>query len=88
MESQIIELHKSQRKIFEYQPDFHNEDSENSQIVLDMLQTLNKKFRQTIVMITHDSEAAAIASRILEMRDGRILNRVKNLFYAVEPTSL
>jgi putative ABC transport system ATP-binding protein len=65
-----------------------NLDSENSQIVLDMLQTLNKKFRQTIVMITHDSEAAAIASRILEMRDGRILNRVKNLFYAVEPTSL
>ena len=65
-----------------------NLDSENSQIVLDMLQTLNKKHRQTIVMITHDSEAAATASRILEMRDGRILNRVKNLFYAVEPTSL
>lgn len=65
-----------------------NLDSENSQIVLDMLQTLNKQFRQTIVMITHDSEAAATASRILEMRDGRILNRVKNLFYAVEPTSL
>lgn len=65
-----------------------NLDSENSQIVLDMLQTLNRKFRQTIVMITHDSEAAATASRILEMRDGRILNRVKNLFYAVEPTSL
>jgi len=65
-----------------------NLDTENSQIVLDMLQTLNKKHRQTIVMITHDSEAAATASRILEMRDGRILNRVKNLFYAVEPTSL
>ncbi len=65
-----------------------NLDSENSLMVLDMLQTLNKKYRQTIVMITHDSEAAATASRILEMRDGRILNRVKNLFYAVEPTSL
>jgi len=65
-----------------------NLDSENSQMVLEMLQNLNRKYRQTIVMITHDPEAAATASRILEMRDGRILNRVQNLFYAVEPTSL
>lgn len=65
-----------------------NLDSENSQMVLEMLQRLNQEYRQTIVMITHDPEAAATASRILEMRDGRILNRVKNLFYAVEPSSL
>jgi putative ABC transport system ATP-binding protein len=65
-----------------------NLDSENSQMVLDMLRHLNQRYRQTVVMITHDSEAAATASRILEMRDGRILNRVRNLFYAVEPTVL
>ncbi len=65
-----------------------NLDSENSQMVLEMLRHLNQRYRQTIVMITHDSEAAATASRILEMRDGRILNRVRNLFYAVEPTVL
>ena len=63
-----------------------NLDSENSQMVLQMLQDLNRKFRQTIVMITHDPDAASMASRILEMRDGRILNRVKNLYYAIEPT--
>jgi len=63
-----------------------NLDSENSQMVLHMLQDLNRKFRQTIVMITHDPDAASMASRILEMRDGRILNRVKNLYYAIEPT--
>ena len=63
-----------------------NLDSENSQMVLQMLQDLNRKYRQTIVMITHDPDAASMASRILEMRDGRILNRVKNLYYAIEPT--
>lgn len=65
-----------------------NLDSENSQMVLEMLQSLNRQSRQTIVMITHDPEAAAAASRMLEMRDGRILNRVRNLFYAVEPTGV
>jgi putative ABC transport system ATP-binding protein len=65
-----------------------NLDSENSQMVLQMLQDLNRRYKQTIVMITHDPDAAATASRMLEMRDGRILNRVKNLFYAVEPSSL
>lgn len=65
-----------------------NLDSENSQMVLEMLQSLNRQYRQTIVMITHDPEAAAAASRMLEMRDGRILNRVRNLFYAVEPTGV
>jgi putative ABC transport system ATP-binding protein len=63
-----------------------NLDSENSQMVLQMLQDLNRKYNQTIVMITHDPDAASMASRILEMRDGRILNRVKNLYYAIEPT--
>ena len=61
-----------------------NLDSDNSQMVLQMLQDLNLKYKQTIIMITHDSEAASTASRIVEMRDGRILNRVQNLFYAME----
>ncbi len=50
-----------------------NLDSENSVVVLDMLQKLNREFRQTIVMITHNPEAAAIASRTIEMRDGAIV---------------
>lgn len=65
-----------------------NLDSKNSQMVLQMLQDLNRKFNQTIVMITHDPEAASVASRMLEMRDGRILNRVKNLVYAVDSSTL
>lgn len=50
-----------------------NLDSENSEIVLDMLQKLNRELRQTIVMITHNPEAAAVAARIIEMRDGHIV---------------
>jgi putative ABC transport system ATP-binding protein len=50
-----------------------NLDTENSTIVLDMLRELNREFRQTIVMITHNPEAATVASRTIEMRDGMIV---------------
>jgi putative ABC transport system ATP-binding protein len=50
-----------------------NLDSENSEIVLNMLQKLNREFQQTIVMITHNPEAAAVANRTIEMRDGQIV---------------
>ncbi len=50
-----------------------NLDSENSAAVLQMLAELNKQLRQTIVMITHNPEAAAVAERIIEMRDGLIV---------------
>lgn len=59
-------------------------DSDNSQIILQMLQELNLRYGQTLIMITHDPEAASTARRIIEMRDGKILNRVENLFYAME----
>ncbi|MCG3163585.1 MAG: putative ABC transporter ATP-binding protein YknY [Acidobacteria bacterium] len=50
-----------------------NLDTENSTIVLDMLRKLNRELNQTVVMITHNPEAAAIASRTIEMRDGMIV---------------
>jgi putative ABC transport system ATP-binding protein len=59
-------------------------DSENSRMVLKMLRDLNSEYGQTIIIITHDPEAAATADRVIEMRDGKILNRVQNMFYAVE----
>jgi putative ABC transport system ATP-binding protein len=51
-----------------------NLDTENSKIVLEMFQGLNQKFGQTIVMITHNPEAAAACSRIIQMRDGRVVD--------------
>jgi len=49
-----------------------NLDTENSQIVLNMFRDLNKEFRQTIIMITHNPEAAAVCSRTIRMRDGLV----------------
>lgn len=51
-----------------------NLDTENSDIVLNMFRELNEKFDQTIIMITHNPEAAAVASRIVRMRDGLIVD--------------
>ncbi|MBS1811527.1 MAG: ABC transporter ATP-binding protein [Acidobacteria bacterium] len=51
-----------------------NLDSENSDIVLKMLVQLNRDLGQTIVMITHNPEAAGIARRKILMRDGQIVS--------------
>lgn len=51
-----------------------NLDTENSQIVLDMFRELNEKFGQTIIMITHNPEAAAVCSRTIRMRDGHVVD--------------
>ncbi|HQZ95888.1 MAG TPA: ABC transporter ATP-binding protein [Pyrinomonadaceae bacterium] len=50
-----------------------NLDTENSQIVLEMFRELNEKFNQTIIMITHNPEAAEACSRTIQMRDGHIV---------------
>jgi len=53
-----------------------NLDSKNSDIVLGMLRQLNQELQQTIVMITHNPEAAAYAHRVVHMRDGVIVDGV------------
>jgi len=50
-----------------------NLDTENSLAVLNMIRGLNKTFGQTVLMITHNPEAAAVADRTIHMRDGRIV---------------
>lgn len=50
-----------------------NLDSENSEIVLKMFRDLNDRFNQTIIMITHNPEAAAACQRVIQMRDGHIV---------------
>ena len=50
-----------------------NLDSENSAIVINMFQELNFRFNQTIIMITHNPEAAQMCRRIVQMRDGQIV---------------
>jgi putative ABC transport system ATP-binding protein len=52
-----------------------NLDTENSRVVLDLLRGLNDRLGQTILMITHNPEAAAYGHSIVHMRDGRIVER-------------
>jgi putative ABC transport system ATP-binding protein len=53
-----------------------NLDTKNSEAVLGMLRQLNKEFGQTIVMITHNPEAAAYGDTVVHMRDGVIVDGV------------
>jgi putative ABC transport system ATP-binding protein len=56
-----------------------NLDTENSAVVLNMFQELNYRFNQTIIMITHNPEAAAMCKRIVQMRDGQIVEPAQNV---------
>ena len=50
-----------------------NLDSKTSADVLGLLKTTNQKFHQTLVMITHNSEIAQLADRIIRIEDGKIV---------------
>ena len=49
-----------------------NLDSRNSQEIMELLKLSNKKYGQTLVMITHDENLALQADRIIAIEDGRI----------------
>ena len=51
-----------------------NLDTKSSEAVLQLLASLNKDLGQTIVMITHNPEAAAYGHRVLHMRDGLVVD--------------
>ncbi len=48
-------------------------DSKNSEIVLKMFQELNKRLKQTILLVTHNPELASYTNRLIEMRDGLVV---------------
>jgi putative ABC transport system ATP-binding protein len=50
-----------------------NLDTKNSEAVLEMLRISNREFHQTVLMITHNQDAAMIGDRILHMRDGEMV---------------
>lgn len=49
-----------------------NLDSRNSQEIMELLKLSNRKYGQTLVMITHDENLALQADRIIAIEDGRI----------------
>ena len=59
-----------------------NLDTKNSDAVLAMLRRSNQELGQTVLMITHNLEAAAIADRIIQIRDGQILSNTLTQYAA------
>jgi lipoprotein-releasing system ATP-binding protein len=53
-----------------------NLDTKSSDTVLGLLRSLNKDLGQTIVMITHNPEAAEYGNRVLHMRDGEVVDGI------------
>jgi len=50
-----------------------NLDAEGSKEVTDLLRELNRRYQQTMVVVSHDAEVAAACDRTLHMRDGQFL---------------
>ncbi|MCL2036778.1 MAG: ABC transporter ATP-binding protein [Oscillospiraceae bacterium] len=55
-----------------------NLDSKNSQYIMDLLQLSNKKYNQTLIIITHDENIALQADRIIGIEDGKISRDTRN----------
>lgn len=51
-----------------------NLDTKNGKIIMDIIKNLNKKKNVTVVLVTHDPATAEYADKIIQMRDGRILD--------------
>jgi len=50
-----------------------NLDSKNSQEIVELLKLSNKKYNQTLIVITHDENIALQANRVIAIEDGRII---------------
>jgi putative ABC transport system ATP-binding protein len=55
-----------------------NLDSETGATILGLLKQLSVEEGKTMILITHDPDAAAIAHRIIRLRDGRVVQEVRN----------
>ncbi|MGB7837321.1 MAG: ATP-binding cassette domain-containing protein, partial [Terrimicrobiaceae bacterium] len=53
-----------------------NLDSENAEIVLDLIVKIHKEHQMTVVLVTHDMDIARRAPRILRMKDGQIVSDI------------
>ena len=55
-----------------------NLDSKASDEIVALLKESNKKYNQTIIVITHDSDIASVANRVITIEDGKIVSDVRN----------
>jgi putative ABC transport system ATP-binding protein len=62
-----------------------NLDSKNGEIVMQLLQDLNKKKGSTLIVVTHDLTVARLADRILEMKDGELIESKTSKKQSMKP---
>jgi putative ABC transport system ATP-binding protein len=55
-----------------------NLDTESGEAILEMLKGLRVNDGKTVIIVTHDPEATAIADRVIRLRDGRVVEEVRN----------
>ena len=55
-----------------------NLDSKASEEIISLLRLSNKKYNQTIIVITHDASIAQEANRVITIEDGKIVSDVRN----------
>lgn len=52
-------------------------DSKNARLLLESIEAMNRQYRATVLMVTHDSFAASYTNRVLFIRDGRIFTELR-----------
>ncbi len=52
-------------------------DSKNARLLLESIETMNRRYQATVLMVTHDSFAASYTNRVLFIRDGRIFTELR-----------
>ena len=56
-----------------------NLDKKNGQEIMELLKYSNKKYNQTLILITHDENIALQANRIIRIEDGKIVSGGENM---------
>lgn len=65
-----------------------NLDSETTEIVYNLLREINREYKSTFIVITHDKRIAEKADRIIEIKDGRINMDILNPVYSSNATKV
>ena len=60
-----------------------NLDSRTSASVMELLKKISRQYQQTMLVVTHDEKIAAMADRIIRMKDGRVVEDEKTMIITV-----
>jgi lipoprotein-releasing system ATP-binding protein len=65
-----------------------NLDTENTDAVYGLFRRVNAEWGTTFIIVTHDQDIASMTDRIIELRDGRLVQDARNLFGAPSPEAV